>query len=81
MVELCAQDVEWLEEISQDEHARALFLRMAALTRSGRIEPFLLELHDDRELDDQTKWTVTELAREEDFLLAVANYLRDTHRQ
>lgn len=78
MVELCEQDVEWLEAVSRDEHARALFLRMAALSQSGRIEPFLIELHDDGELDDQTKWTVTELAREEDFLLAVADYLKKT---
>ena len=51
---------------------------MAALSQSGRIEPFLIELHDYGELDDQTKWTVTELAREEDFLLAVADYLKKT---
>ena len=78
MVELCKQDVEWLETVSRDEHARALFLRMDALSRSGRIEPFLSQLHGDRELDDQTKWTVTELAREEDFLHAVADYLKSS---
>ena len=80
MVELCEQDIEWLEAVSRDEHARALFLRMAALSKSGRMEPFLSQLHGDRELDDHTKWTVTELAREKDFLLAVADYLRDTSR-
>ena len=78
MVELCQQDLEWLDAVSRDEHARALFLRMAALSQSGRIEPFLTELHDDGELDDQTKWTVTELAREEKFLVAVADYLKKT---
>jgi hypothetical protein len=78
MVELCEQDVKWLEGISQDEYARALFFRMAALSQSGRIEPFLMELEDDRELDDQTKGTVTELAREEEFLVAVADYLKKT---
>lgn len=76
MVELCEQDVEWLETVSRDKHARALFLRMAALSQSGRIEPFLSQLHGDRELDDQTKWTVTELVRDEDFLRAVADYLK-----
>jgi hypothetical protein len=78
MVELCEQDLEWLETVSRDEHARALFLRMDALSRAGRIEPFLAELNDDGELDAQTKWTVTELAREEDFLRAVADYLKSS---
>jgi hypothetical protein len=76
MLELCEQDMEWLEAISQDECARALFLRMAALSQSGRIEPFLMQLQDDGELDDQTKGTASELAREEEFLLTVADYLR-----
>ena len=62
MLELWQQDIEWLEAISQDEDARALFLRMAALSQSGRLEPFLTELRRDDELDDQTKGTVAELA-------------------
>ena len=37
---------------------------MAALSQEGRIEPFLMELQQDEELDDQTKGTVTELARD-----------------
>jgi hypothetical protein len=80
MLGLWQQDIEWLEAISQDEDARALFLRMAALSQEGRMEPFLSELRQDDELDDQTKGTVAELAQDQAFLLAVADYLRTTHR-
>ena len=80
MLGMYQQDLEWLEAISQDEDARALFLRMAVLSQEGRLEPFLTELHDDDELDDQTKGSVSEIARDEAFLLAVADYLRNTHR-
>jgi hypothetical protein len=80
MLNLLQQDIEWLEAISQDDDARALFLRMAALSQEGRIEPFLKELRHDDELDEQTKGTVAELAQDQAFLLAVADYLRNTHR-
>jgi hypothetical protein len=79
MLGLSQQDIEWLEAISQDEDARALFLRMAALSQAGRLEPFLTELRRDDELDDHTKGTVAELAQDQAFLLAVADYLRNTH--
>jgi len=79
MLGLWQQDIEWLEAISQDADARALFLRMAALSQEGRLEPFLVELNRDEELDDQTKGTVAELAQDEAFLMAVADYLRNTH--
>jgi hypothetical protein len=78
MLGLWQQDIEWLEAISQDEDARALFLRMAALSQAGRLEPFLTELRHDDELDDQTKGTVAELVQDQAFLLAVADYLRNT---
>jgi hypothetical protein len=80
MLDLWQHDLEWLEAISQDEDARALFLRMAALSQEGRMEPFLTELHKDDELDDHTKGTVAELAQDQAFLFAVADYLRTTHR-
>ena len=79
MIGLLQQDIEWLEAISQDEDARAVFLRMAALSQEGRLEPFLRELRRDEELDDHTKGTVAELAQDQAFLLAVADYLRNTH--
>jgi hypothetical protein len=79
MLGLWQQDIEWLEAISQDEDARALFLRMAMLSQEGRLEPFLTELRRDDELDDHTKGTVAELAQDQAFLLAVADYLRNTN--
>jgi hypothetical protein len=78
MLGLWQQDLEWLEAISQDEDARALFLRMAALSQAGRMEPFLTELERDDELDEHTKGTVAEIAGDQAFLLAVADYLRET---
>lgn len=78
MLGLSHHDIEWLEAISQDEDARALFLRMAALSQEGRLEPFLTELARDDELDEQTKGSVAELAGDTAFLLAVAEYLRNT---
>jgi hypothetical protein len=80
MLDLWQQDIEWLETISQDDDARALFLRMAALSQQGRLEPFLTELRRDDELDDQTKGTVAELAQDQAFLFAVADYLRETNQ-
>jgi hypothetical protein len=78
MLGLWQQDIEWLETISQDESARALFLRMAALSQAGRLEPFLTELERDDELDEHTKGTVAEIAGDQAFLFAVADYLRET---
>ena len=78
MLGMYQQDIEWLETISQDEDARALFLRMAVLSQEGKLEPFLTELRHDEDLDDHTKGTVAELAQDEAFLLAVADYLRTT---
>jgi hypothetical protein len=80
MLGLWQQDIEWLETISQDEEARTLFLRMAALSQEGKLEPFLTELDRDDELDDQTKGTVAEIAQDQAFLLAVADYLRNTNQ-
>jgi hypothetical protein len=72
------QDLESLEAISQDEEARTIFLRMAALSQEGRLGSFLLELADTSELDDFTKGTLSEIARDEGFLLVVDDYLRRT---
>jgi hypothetical protein len=77
---LWQQDIEWLEAISQDASSRELFLRMAALSEEGRLEPFLTELQQDEELDAQTKGTVAEIAQDQAFIMAVADYLRTTTR-
>ena len=74
------QDLESLEAISQDDDARRIFLKMAALTQNGGLGSFLTELAHDQELDDATKGTLTELAQDHSFLLAVEDYLRSTQR-
>jgi hypothetical protein len=74
------QDLESLEAITQDEDARQLFLRMAALSQSGQLENFVDELMDDRDLDAETKGTLAEIARDPEFLLAIEDYVRSTQR-
>ena len=75
---LWLQDIESLEAISQDEDTRKLFLRMAYLSQNGRLQPFLRELEDDRELDAHTKETLAELACDDSFLHAVEDYVHRT---
>lgn len=75
---LWLRELESLEAISQDGATRRIFLRLAALTRERRLDPFLDELAADVELDASTKGTLSELARDESFLLAVEEYLRRT---
>ena len=74
------EDIESLEAISQDDVARRIFLKMAAMSHDGRLPLFLAELASDEELDEQTKGHLTELASDRGFLLAVEEYLRGTQR-
>ena len=74
------EDLESLEAITQNEITRRIFLKMAAMSQSGRMPSFLAELDHDEELDDATKGTLAELAADHDFLLAVEEYLRRTYR-
>jgi hypothetical protein len=76
---LWLQDIESLEAISQDADTCALCLRMAQLSQHGRLGPFLYELERDRDLDDETKATVAELASDARFLHAIEDYVRQTH--
>jgi hypothetical protein len=78
MLALWLHDIESLEAISQNDDARKIFLKMAAMQQSGQMGTFLTELAHDQELDDDTKGTLSELARDESFLLAVEDYLRST---
>ena len=75
---LWLQDIESLEAISQDDDTRALFLRMAHMQQNGRLQPFLRELEDDRELDQETKSTLSEIAQDATFLHAVEDYVHRT---
>jgi hypothetical protein len=80
MLGLWLQDIESLEAISQNDDARKIFLRMAAMSQTGGLRTFLDEVAHDQELDDTTKGHLTELAQDESFLLAVEEYLRRTQR-
>ena len=71
-------DLESFEAISQDDDARRIFLRMAALSHAGRLPGFLAEIERDAEIDDETKCHLTEIANDEAFLFAVEDYLRRT---
>src|SRR3954453_20966841 len=77
---LWLHDIESLEAISQNDDARRIFLRMAALQQAGRLPNFLAEIASDNDLDEATKGQLTELASDESFLLAVEEYLRKTQR-
>jgi hypothetical protein len=74
------QDLESLEAISQDDDAKRIFLRMAAISQTGQMGSFLTELAKDGDLDEETKGTLTELANDNAFLLAVEDYLQRTQR-
>jgi hypothetical protein len=78
MLEPCGRDLEALEAINQDAAVRQIILRMAGLARGGRLGGFIAAVDSDADLDDETKQTLLELARDETFLLAAENYLRST---
>jgi hypothetical protein len=75
------QDIESLESVSRDEETRRLLLRMAQLSREGRLDGFLLALAGDPDLDEATKGIFAELAEDPSFLLAVEEYLGRTRVQ
>jgi hypothetical protein len=79
MLGLWLNDMESLEAISQDDEAKQIFLRMAAMSRDGRMHSFLTELAHDEDLDEETKGTLKELAQDGTFLLAVEDYLHRTN--
>ena len=80
MLGLWLQDLESLEAISQDDDARQIFLRMAAMSQTGRTSSLVTEIARDDDLDDEMKGTLTELARDRSFLLAFEDYLEQTRR-
>jgi len=77
---LWPNEFEVLEAIAENKDARRIFLRMAALSRTGRTPSFVAEVALDRDLDSKTKGQVIELAQDESFLLAVEDYLVRTNR-
>ena len=75
MLQTLHDNLESFEAINQDGVTRDLVLRMSALSQTGRLGPFLFELAHDSELDDVTKGTLAEIANDQNFLLAVEDYL------
>ena len=71
-------DIESLEQVSQDAASRKLVLRMAKLSREGGLAPFMTEVAEDPEFDEDTRLAIAELACDETFLLAVEDYLART---
>ena len=80
MLDHWLNDIESLEAISQDDDAKRICLRMAAMSQTGQMKSFLTELANDDDLDDETKGTLEELAKDNTFLLAVEDYLQRTQR-
>jgi hypothetical protein len=78
MLQNLQENLESFEAINQDDITRTLVLRMSALSQAGKLGPFLFELAHDAELDDLTKGTLTEIANDPSFLLAVEDYLHRT---
>ncbi len=78
---LWLDDLETLEAISQDDDTRRLFLRMAQMSKDGRVAPFLRELAADDDLDLATKSKLSELAQDATFLQAVEDYVLRTREQ
>jgi hypothetical protein len=71
-------DIESFEEVSQDDISRKLVLRMAQLSREGRLQPFLSQVAEDPEFDEETRSAIAELGEDETFLLAVEEYMGRT---
>jgi hypothetical protein len=80
MQDLWLREIESFEAISQDELARRVVLKLAAISRAGRMEPFLEQLAADGDVDEETKEKLAELGRDESLLLAVEDYLCRTDR-
>ena len=78
MLGLWLNDMESLEAISQDDEAKRIFLRMAAMSRDGQMRSFLNEVARNEDLDDETKGALKELAEDDAFLRAVEDYLSRT---
>ena len=78
MLPVWLQDLESLEAISQDGSTLDLVLRMAYLSGTGNIAPFLAELDGDKDIDPATKATFAELACDAWFLHLVEDYVHRT---
>jgi hypothetical protein len=73
-------DIDSLEAICQDEETRRLLLRLAVLSRSDTVAPFLIEVARAGGLDDELRESVAELACDSSLLHTVEDYVRRTQR-
>ena len=71
-------DIESLEAVSRDPASRAVCLRLARMSRRGRLHPFLTEIERTEELDEETKARIAELAADDSFLRSVETYILAT---
>ena len=71
-------DAESFERVSRDELSAQLLLRMARLSREGRLAPFVIELARDPDIDEETTRAIAELAADRRFLAAIEEYLGRT---
>ena len=71
-------DIESFEQVSQNEISRRLVLRLAQMSREGRLAPFVIDVAHDPDFDEEIRLAITELAEDETFLLAVEEYLGRT---
>jgi hypothetical protein len=68
--------VEGLEAVTEDAEMRRIVLHLSSMSRRGAVPDFLCAVARDRELDDETKSQLAELASDQAFLLAVEEHLR-----
>jgi hypothetical protein len=71
-------DIESFEQVSQDEISRRIVLRLAQLSREGRLALVVTEVAHDPDFDEETRLAIAELAEDETFLLAVEEYVGRT---
>jgi hypothetical protein len=71
-------DIESLEAVSRDPASRAVCLRLARISRRGRLHPFLTEIERNEELGEETKARIAELAADDSFLRSVETYILAT---
>ncbi len=79
MTGLWLGDIEALEAIAQDTTTRELVLRMATMSASGSLGPFIADLLAADAGDAEIACMLAELAYDHTFLHAVEDYVHRTH--
>jgi hypothetical protein len=79
-VDVWLEDIESFEALCQDEEAKLVVLRLARMAQAGKVSRFLTQVALEPGLDDDLLASVTELALDSSFLLAVEDYVHRTQR-